>query len=116
MGRRRDAVLALLVLVPAAAGLLLLAPPVRPEVVALGVGGTLVLEAASLAAGGRVRAVWDRPRVQFAAVGGTLVVAVAAATLFGPGVLVALVAGLLTYLGLLGAAELRDRTPRVGDS
>ncbi|WP_258301899.1 hypothetical protein [Haloferax larsenii] len=104
MGRRRDAVLTLLVVVPIALLLALTRPPMRLQTVILGVVGALVLEAASLGARDRVRDYWERPKVQALSVLGVVGVA-AVSLLVEPEVLVVLGAGLVTYLVVLVVAE-----------
>ena len=104
MGRRRDAALTLLVVVPIAVLLALTRPPVRLQMVVVGVAGALVLEAASLAARDRVRDYWERPGVQTLSVLGVGGVA-AASLLVEPELLVVLGAGLATYLVVLVVAE-----------
>ncbi|MDS0293171.1 hypothetical protein [Halogeometricum luteum] len=108
MGRRRDALLALVVLVPVAAAIVALDAPVTPLPVAVGAGGSLALEALLSLRAARVRAVWERPAVQAAALvlGGGL--SVLAVLRFGPAAATALAAGLCAYLLVLAVATLRD--------
>ena len=109
MGRRRDAALALFVLLVTAFLAAVAGAPLTPVPVVAGAAGTLLLEWLSQRRPRAVRRYWARPTVQAAAVLGTLLVAVGSAVLLGPAVLTALASGLLTYLGLLAALTLRDR-------
>ncbi|WP_411963054.1 hypothetical protein [Haloferax sp. YSMS24] len=108
MGRRRDAALTLLVGVPVAAGVAVFRPPVTLAAVLVGVFGVLTLEAALLSQQARVRTLWDDRRVQAVAVAVTLVCVAVAVVTVGPTVLVAVLTGLVTYLLVLLAVELRN--------
>jgi hypothetical protein len=108
MGRRRDALLALAVLLPAAAAVVALDAPVTLLPVAVGAGGSLALEALLSLRAAHVRAVWERPAVQAAAVVLGLVLSALAVLRFGPVAATTLTAGLCAYLLLLAAVTLRD--------
>ncbi|KTG13333.1 hypothetical protein AUR66_03450 [Haloferax profundi] len=76
--------------------------------VLVGIVGTLVVEALLLRAESRVRRLWDDSRVQLVAVVATLVAVGVAVETVGASVLVLVLSGLVTYLLLLVAVELRD--------
>ncbi|RDZ65112.1 hypothetical protein C5B90_01740 [Haloferax sp. Atlit-12N] len=109
MTRRRDAALAGSVLVPTAAAAALLRTPVTLEPVLVGVAGALALEAALSLRASSVRALWERRVVRTASVAVALAGIVLGVVLFGRSTLLAVAAGLSTYLFLLAAVELRSR-------
>ena len=101
---RRDAVLTLVVLVPAAVAAIVLPAPRSLSVFAGGVVATVSVELLLSARADQVRAVWAAPRVQAGAVlvalggGGLLVVAA------GPWVVTFLLGGLCGYLAVLAGS------------
>ena len=101
---RRDAALTLLVLAPVTAAGIALGAPLAPAAVALGVGGTVVLELLLLRRRARVRAVRADRRVQVVSVAVAVGGGVALAVTVGPWVLTAVGAGLCTYLLLLAGS------------
>ncbi|QOS11306.1 uncharacterized protein HfgLR_05815 [Haloferax gibbonsii] len=109
MSRRRDAALAGALLVPIAAAAVLLRTPVTPGPVLVGVVGALALEAALSLRASSVRALWERRTVQAASVAVAVVGTALGAVVFGRATLLAVAAGLSTYLFLLAAVELRSR-------
>ena len=114
---RPDDALTHLVLAPVTVAGVALGAPLAPAAVALGVGGTVVLELLLLRRRALVRAVWADRRVQVVAavvaVGGGVALAVAV----GPWVLTAVGAGLCTYLLLLaGSVVWRRSSPRREDN
>lgn len=116
MGRRRDALLALVVLLPAAAAVVALDAPVTPFPVAVGAAGALALEALLSLRAARVRAVWERPAVQATAVALGIGLLAVAASLLGPAAATVLAAGLCAYLLLLAAVTLRDALGRTANA
>ena len=116
MGRRRDALLALAVLVPAAGAVVALDAPVTPLPVAVGAGGALALEALLSLRAARVRAVWARPTVQAAAAVLGVGLSALAVLRFGPVAATALVAGLCAYLLVLAAVTLREALNGAGSA
>lgn len=115
MGRRRDALLALVVLLPAAAAVVALDAPVTPFPVAVG-AAALALEALLSLRAARVRAVWERPAVQATAVALGIGLLAVAASLLGPAAATVLAAGLCAYLLLLAAVTLRDALGRTANA
>ncbi|WP_380678460.1 hypothetical protein [Salinigranum sp. GCM10025319] len=107
---RRDAALTLLVLAPVTVVGIALGAPLAPAAVALGAGGTVVLELLLLRQKARVRAVWADRRVQVAAVAVAVGGGVALAAVAGPWVLTAIGAGLCTYLLLLAGSVVWQRS------
>jgi hypothetical protein len=106
---RRDAGLTLLVLVPVAVAAVVLDAPLSPAAVAVGAGGTVLLELLLSVRAARVRAVWADRRVQALAVVVAIAGGVGFAVVVGPWALTALGAGLSAYLAVLAAVELRRR-------
>lgn len=100
---RRDAALTLFVLVPLAVVAIARAAPLSLTAVGAGVGGTVCLELLLARRRERVRARWADRRVQVAAVFGTVTAGLALTVAVGDWVLTALLAGLCSYLLLLGA-------------
>ena len=109
MGRRRDAALAALVLVPAAVVAAWYGAPASPVAAVAGAAGTLALEAVLTVRADRVRAVWSHPAVQVGSVVAVCVGTAAGVALVGPAALTALVSGITTYLLLLASAAVADR-------
>lgn len=116
MGRRRDALLSLAVLLPAASAAVALDAPVTLPAVVVGAGGALALEALLSLRAARVRAVWERSAVQAAAVLLGVAAAALAVAALGPVAATVLVAGLCAYLAVLTAVTLRDALERSADS
>jgi hypothetical protein len=101
---RRDAVLTLVVLVPAAVAAVVLPAPRSPSVFAGGVVATVLIELLLSVRSEQVRAVWATPHVQVGAVlvalgGGGLLVVTA-----GPWVVTFLLGGLCSYLVVLAGS------------
>jgi hypothetical protein len=109
MSRRRDAALALVVLVPLLAVRLVLGGPPSPWAVAAGVVGSLVVEGVLSLDAARVRRVWRSRRVRAAAVVAAFVGVALGVSVAGTWALTAAVAGLCTYLLVLLVVELRSR-------
>lgn len=109
MSRRRDAALALAVLVPVVGAVGVLDAPVDPVAVGVGATGALSLELLLARRRATVRRVWARPAVQTGAVAAALVGAFLLTRHLGPWVLSAMAGGLVAYLLFLGALAARDR-------
>ncbi|MFC6825997.1 hypothetical protein [Halopelagius fulvigenes] len=108
MGRRRDALLAVLVSIPLVGAGVLLDAPADPLAATLGAAGALVLEGLLSFDAPRVRRAWDRPAVQIGAVLAAFVAAAVGVARVGPVAVTVVVAGLATYLLVLGGVSLRD--------
>jgi hypothetical protein len=106
---RRDAALALVVLVPVAGTAVILGAPFAPSAIARGAGGTVVLEGLLSLRAARVRSIWSDRRIQSAGIVAAIGLALVGTTVAGPWALTALTAALCTYLGLLGASVLWRR-------
>ncbi|MFC7203890.1 hypothetical protein ACFQJC_10205 [Haloferax namakaokahaiae] len=109
MSRRRDAGLAVAAAVPLAFAIAVLDSPVRPTAIAVGVVGTLLLEAVLQLDRDRVRTVWERRRVQATTLVAGALLVLLGVFLLGQQVLVAVFGGLVTYLCLLAVVCLRER-------
>jgi len=109
VSRRRDAALAIAVLVPVAAAVVLLGTPMTPEPVFVGVAGALALEIALSVRASAVRRLWARRTVRAASVAVAVVGSSLGVVVFGQASLLAVAAGLSTYLLLLAAVEFRSR-------
>ena len=108
MGRRRDAALALVVLVPVVGAGIALGAPLDPVAATLGAAGALVLELALSRRRSAVRRVWERRVVR----AGSVVAALTTATVLAvvvPRASTVLAGGLVAYLALLGTLSARDR-------
>lgn len=110
MGRRRDALLTAVVLVPLLVAGVFLGAPADPVAAVAGAAATLVLEGLLALDAPRVRRAWDRPAVQSAAVVAAFVAAALGVAAVGPVAVTALLAALGTYLLVLVAVSLRDAT------
>lgn len=108
MGRRRDALVTAVVLVPLLAAGVLLRAPADPVAAVVGAAGTLVLEGLLSLDAPRVRRAWDRPVVQTAAVVAAFVAAALGVAAVGPAAVTTLVAALGTYLLFLAVVSLRE--------
>jgi hypothetical protein len=114
VGRRRDAALAVAVLLPVGAAALAAGAPGSLAAAVAGAAGALAVEWVLSRPGRReaVRDRWDRPGVQTGAVVAGLLGAAAAWATVGAWTLTALVGGLVAYLALLGAVAVRDAVHR----
>lgn len=109
-GTRRDAVLAVVVLVIVAAVASLTRAPVTPTALVVGAGAAVAAELLLSRRSEWVRAVWSRRVVQATAVVVAIGGGVGLARLVGAWVLTALVAAVLTYLVILaGSVAWRHR-------
>ncbi|MFB6168016.1 MAG: hypothetical protein ABEJ43_04140 [Haloferacaceae archaeon] len=105
---RRDAALALAVLVPVVWAGAALGAPLDPVAAAVGAAGALLLELALTRRRTAVRRVWERPAVQAGCVAGALAGAAVLVRAAGPLVLTVLAGGLVAYLAVLVALAAQD--------
>ncbi len=109
VSRRRDAALALSVLLPVLAVGTTFGAPADPLAAAVGVGGALLGEAALSWRRALVRRVWERRAVQAGAATLALGGGAVGTLTVGTRALTALAAGLTAYLGLLAVVTVHER-------